>query len=233
MKMTPVFLILLIFWGNTLTAQEDDDMKDYGKVSGQLDSIYQSDQKVRFELMALKSKLDKATGQEKVALQQEFAASILTMQKNDSMNLRAVRAIIDEYGWLGPGKIGGQASQAMFLVIQHADIDVQKKYLPLIREAAENGETSKSNLALLEDRIAIREGREQIYGSQVWVDPVTNTHYVDLLSDPDHVDERRAEVGLPPMEVYLKQAFGMEWDPEAYKSDVLPKLKALKASAKK
>lgn len=235
MKMKYIYFIPVIFWGCTLTAQENNgEMKDdYAKVSEKLDSIYQTDQEGRFELIALKNKMDNAPADEKEALQNKFATLIVAMKKNDSLNLKEVEGIINDYGWLGPGKIGGQASQAMFLVIQHADLEIQKKYLPVIREAADKGETSKSNFALLEDRIAIREGKEQLYGSQVWIDPVTNKYYVDLLSDPDNVDERRAEVGLPPMGVYLKQAFDMEWDPEDYKRNILPKLKDLKTSRKK
>lgn len=234
MKIKHIFFIPVIFLGYTLMAQENnEDMKDYSKVSEKLDSIYQTDQEGRFELIALKNKMDNAPADEKEALQKEFTTLIVAMKKNDSLNLKEVENIIDDYGWLGPGKIGEQASQAMFLVIQHADLGTQKKYLPVIREAADKGETSKSNFALLKDRIAIREGKEQLYGSQVWIDPVTNKYYVDRLSDPDNVDKRRAKVGLPPMGVYLKQAFGMEWDPEDYKQNILPKLKDLKASGKK
>ncbi|MEJ7677411.1 MAG: hypothetical protein WKG06_05970 [Segetibacter sp.] len=44
----------------------------------------------------------------------------------------------------------------------------------------------------------------------MWVDSKTGKKYVDLLDDPDGVDKRRAQVGLPPMAEYLSQYFQMK-----------------------
>ena len=38
--------------------------------------------------------------------------------------------------------------------------------------------------------------------------------------DPDNVDKRRAEVGLPPIAEYIKN-WDMKWDLEQYKKDLL------------
>jgi hypothetical protein len=44
------------------------------------------------------------------------------------------------------------------------------------------------------------------------------------LADPDHVDERRASVGLQPLAAYVEH-WKITWDVEAYKKQ-LPELEA-------
>jgi len=142
----------------------------------------------------------------------------------DSINLIKVCEILDKYGWVGSDKVGGQANQTLFLVIQHSDLATQQKYLPMMREAVKNKNASGSSLALLEDRVALREGKQQIYGSQIGYDNETNKNYVLPLQDPDHVDERRASVGLSPLAEYVKR-WDIIWDVEAYKK-ALPEIEA-------
>ncbi|HEX2861413.1 MAG TPA: DUF6624 domain-containing protein, partial [Lacunisphaera sp.] len=121
-------------------------------------------------------------------------------------------------GWLGPAEIGKEASSALFLVIQHSDPATQKKYLPLMREAVKAGKARGASLALLEDRIALGEGRPQTYGSQLLREG-DGPLFVQAMEDPDHVDERRASVGLPPMAEYVKN-WNLTWDLETYKKEL-------------
>ena len=144
---------------------------------------------------------------------------------NDSINLLKVKKILDEKGWVGKDKVGAQANSVFFLVIQHSDLETQKKYLPMMREAVTKGNASASSLALLIDRIEIREGRKQIYGSQIGTKPNTKTQYVLPLIDPDNVDKRRSEVGLGSISDYVKN-WNLIWDVEKYKSE-LPELEKL------
>lgn len=141
------------------------------------------------------------------------------MMHKDSINLGKVTDILDKYGWVGADKVGGQANQTLFLVIQHADLQTQQKYLPMMREAVKNNNASSSALALLEDRVALGEGKKQIYGSQIGYDNNTNTEYVLPLEDPDNVDTRRASVGLGPLADYVKR-WNIIWNAEEYKKQL-------------
>ena len=85
----------------------------------------------------------------------------------------------------------------------------QKKYLPLMKEAANNGEASWSSLALLIDRVNLREGKEQIYGSQIYRHK-DGSYYVKDLKEPEYVNQRRKEVGLGAIEDYVGR-WGIEW----------------------
>lgn len=146
--------------------------------------------------------------------------------RSDSINLLKVKKILDEKGWVGKDKVGAQANSALFLVIQHSDLETQKKYLPMLKEAVAKGNASAGSLALLIDRIEIGEGRKQIYGSQIGMKPDNKTLYVLPMIDPDHVDQRRTEVGLGPISDYVKN-WNLVWDVERYKSE-LPELEKFK-----
>ncbi len=143
------------------------------------------------------------------------------INKKDSVNLEKVKKILDQYGWVGPDIVGYSGNNTLFLVIQHSDIATQEHYLPMMREAVKNKKAQGSALALLEDRVALRNGRKQIYGSQIGINK-DGTYYIDAMEDPDNVDKRRAEVGLNPLAEYVKH-WDIKWDLEAYKKQ-LPEL---------
>ena len=120
----------------------------------------------------------------------------------DNSNVKVVAKILDERGWLGADIVGDKGNQTLFLVIQHADIEIQEKYIPMFRDAVKKGNGRASSLALMEDRVALRRGGKQIYGSQVFTDNKTDKMYFGPIEDPENVDARRAEVGLQPLNDY-------------------------------
>lgn len=187
----------------------------YAAVRADLLGILEDDQKYRLQFDAL-SKTYSLSSPEMMELSKK-------MREVDSINLAKVKAILEKYGWLGPQDIGRKANLALFLVIQHADPLTQREYLPIMREAVKTGRANGSSLALLEDRVAIGEGRPQIYGSQLYQEG-DGPLIVQAMEDPDHVDERRASIGLPPMAEYVKH-WGLTWDLAAYKKQ-LPDLLA-------
>lgn len=185
-----------------------------------LDTVYIEDQKYRQQIDQIEEKY----GWQSKEMQDHWKI----INEKDSINLIKVCKILDERGWLGPDVVGRQGSSAIFLVIQHSELAVQEKYLPLMRDAVKNKNAQGSSLALLEDRVALRQGKRQIYGSQIGRDESTGKHYVLPLDDPDNVDKRRAEVGLPPLADYVSN-WQIKWDPAQYKLD----LPAIEAKEKK
>jgi hypothetical protein len=146
------------------------------------------------------------------------------IEENDSKILTFVKKILDTRGWLGSDIIGDKGNQILYLAIQHSDIETQEKYLPMMREAVHKGNASPSNFAYLLDRIAIGQGKKQIYGSQINRDQVTGEYYIQPLEDPDNVDIRRKEVGLGKLQDIVSQ-LGMTWNIEEYKKK-LPEIEA-------
>lgn len=133
--------------------------------------------------------------------------------EKDEECLEEVIEILEEHGWVGKSEVGGQANAALWLVILHADLEIQNKYLPLLEESVAKGESRGQDLALLQDRILMRMGEPQIYGSQTRMDPETNEWVVHEISAPEYVNQRRASIGLGPIEDYLERR-GIEWKVE-------------------
>ncbi|WP_432277515.1 DUF6624 domain-containing protein [Kitasatospora brasiliensis] len=111
--------------------------------------------------------------------------------------------IMAEHGWPTERLVGPEAARAAWLVAQHADrqLDVQRRAAALMAEAVARGEASARDLAFLQDRLAVNEGREQRYGTQIGA--VTDGRPVPWpCQDPERLDERRAEVGIEPFDEY-------------------------------
>lgn len=210
---------ILSFLGFVSIAQVNSFHIDSSKMDRQLmaslDTLYQNDQAIRVKLVAsLRNK----------GSHNEIDSIRMTMHKQDSLNLIQLNYILSRYGWLGPQRVGVTGSQALFLVIQHADLLTQQKYLPVIRNAVKEGKTFSSNLAILEDRIAMRKGEKQIYGSQSFTN-ATGKKYTYPIEDPEHVDERRKVMGMQPMKEYLA-SMNNTWDLEEYKK-MLPEIEKM------
>ncbi|MFK7756328.1 MAG: DUF6624 domain-containing protein [Flavobacteriales bacterium] len=173
-----------------------------------LDSVYLDDQSIRWKFFDDLEKYGQKSD--------EFKATVIAMNKQDSINIIKIEKILDQHGWLGEDVIGEDGNRTLFFVIQHAELKVQEKYLPMLREAVKNKNAKPSQLALLEDRIAMRNGKEQTYGSQTKIDDKTGEAYFTPIKDPENVDIRRANVGLPPMSEYAK-TFNIIWDIEEHK----------------
>jgi hypothetical protein len=119
----------------------------------------------------------------------------------DKANMTRLSAIIGRYGWPGLRFAGAEYANNAFLVLQHADPASQHAYLPLLRAAAARGDVPASDLAMLEDRLLKSEGKPQLYGTQfVSTKPLT----LYPVADEAHLDQRRREMGLPPMSEYLQ-----------------------------
>lgn len=57
---------------------------------------------------------------------------------------------------------------------------------------------------MMHDRILMSDGKAQIYGSQITQNLQTNEWELYHLEKPESVDKRRLEVGLGPLEEYLR-----------------------------
>lgn len=187
-----------------------------------LDSLHEEDQALRHRI----DEVETAHGPDSPEMHAHWRA----IRAKDSTNLIVVERILSERGWLGPDVVGVKGNSTLFLVIQHADLATQEKYIPMLRDAVSRGDARGADLALMEDRVLLRKGKRQIYGSQIGFDQATGQRYLSPVEDPDGLDERRASVGLGPIADYLDR-FGLTWDLEAYKAR-LPELERLQRSTR-
>ncbi|MDR1357193.1 MAG: hypothetical protein LBJ58_05945 [Tannerellaceae bacterium] len=145
------------------------------------------------------------------------------MKETDAANAVRVQQIIDRFGWLGEREIGSEASQTLFLTIQHVDdLIVQQKYMPVLEQAVKAGNAEAWEFAFLTDRILMNQGKFQVYGTQVILSENSEDSYIVPLQNPEEVDELRRQVGLEPLNDYLQEE-GLEWNIEKYRAD-LPRI---------
>ncbi len=200
--MRKIFIFLFWITGANLANGQSLAIANYNLLTAQLDSIYIKDQKYRQMINDVEAK----HGYESKEMKDLWK----TINKNDSANLIQVTNILEKYGWLGADAVGEQGNATIFLVIQHADLKTQEKYLPMMRQAVKDGKAKGSELALLEDRVAMRQGKKQIYGSQISRDQQTGKYFVAPIEDEPNVNKRRAAVGLMPLEDYARH-FNIEY----------------------
>jgi hypothetical protein len=175
----------------------------------QLIEMGKEDQKHRNELSELMGTLD---GPDKDKLMPRYQQLVEEQNAIDTKLMQQLETIIARHGWPTISLVGKKANLNAFLILQHADLSYQKKYFPLLKEAAARNEARKSDVAMLEDRVLMREGKKQIYGSQLRMNEQTRKLELYPIEDEENVDIRRASVGLPPLKEYLKH-FKLEYTP--------------------
>ena len=181
----------------TIITVTDDTSPTLNDIKDELEKIRIEDQALRMLLSCFSNTF---SGNADSVRYRSYFVSLINLE--DRKNQERVIKIIDEHGWLGISQVGFLANNALFLVIQHAPIEIQEKYFPLLKESAEKGESALADMALMDDRIRMRRNQKQLYGSQTTV--VNGKTYVWPIEDAQNVDERRKSVQLPPLADYLK-----------------------------
>jgi hypothetical protein len=130
-------------------------------------------------------------------------AFVLGLMRADSARTTRLRTIVRAHGWPVRTLVGDSAAKAAWLILQHSPVlEFQREVLPLLEAAAERGDVERSEVALLTDRVRVRSGQPQLYGSSFQM--VNGRLQADPIEDPARLDERRAAVGLPPMAEYVR-----------------------------
>jgi hypothetical protein len=110
--------------------------------------------------------LDQRTREELVRAGELFGGYHPRMEVVHRGNAARLRAIVAEIGWPTEARVGAEASEAAWLVLQHAigEPALQRGMLPVLTEHAPRGDIPRWQAALLEDRVRSLEGQPQRYG---------------------------------------------------------------------
>lgn len=190
-----------------LTFRREADIRK--KVDSLLCDVGRRDQAVRADWAKI------VTGN---VTREEAIEYALKMEDTDSTNLVVVSYILDRYGWLDG--LSQEANKAIFLVIDHSDLETMNKYQSLFHKAADKGYISVSDLVTMKDRMQMNAGKPQTYGTQAYAlgREGESIIYIWPVEEPDKLNERRKEVGLSPIEVYLEtvkqQGVTIYFDPD-------------------
>lgn len=117
-------------------------------------------------------------------------------------SVRLLRRVFKTVDWPDDARFGAGASHAAWVLAQHADHhpQVQKEALARLRRAVEAGKAARSDYAFLQDRVQVRAGLPQVYGTQFRAMCGGNRPYPIL--DEAHLDDRRKAAGLSPFADY-------------------------------
>lgn len=140
-------------------------------------------------------------------------------KENDSINLLRIESIIKKYGYPGKSMVGEPENETVWFVIQHSNkID---KYFPLIKKAGKNGELDPIKVAMMEDRMLMYQGKEQLYGSQgktiflVW--PPTKQEDGKMIiwpiKNPDEVNQLRKKIGFKSTIEEYAESLNIRYEP--------------------
>lgn len=187
-------------------------------VDSMLCAIRDKDQSIRQKIMPML-----ASGN-----QDSIMAVVVQMNMIDKENQTFVFGLLDNQGW--PDGLSDKANSAIFLVIDHAEFAAQEKYYPVVKEKAEQGIIGKEDAATLQDRILMKKGEMQVYGTQTTRVVINgeNINYLWPVKNPDQLDKLRKEVNLPPIAEYIavfeKQGIKLVWDKSLSVDDLKAKM---------
>lgn len=130
------------------------------------------------------------------------------MCTDDEDNLAWFKRQVAEIGWFGQKEYGWAADQAALLIAQHADADpgFQEAVVAGLWPRVAKSDTDPENFAYLVDRVAVRTGRPQSFGTQM--ECVNGTWFIPEIQDQATLDERRKRMNLVTYQVQLERVRG-------------------------
>ncbi len=123
------------------------------------------------------------------------------MEDLHNKNAERLNEIINRIGYPTIEKVGVEANEAAWLIIQHSigQPKFMKKCLKLLEEDSDEHKANEIKIAYLTDRIMVFENKRQLYGTQFDWDE-NGELSPNLFDDISKVNQRRHSIGLIPLE---------------------------------
>lgn len=119
---------------------------------------------------------------------------------SDQKNSQSLQKIIDKFGWPKPVLVGEKGVKTAFLILQHAPQVMQQSLLPQLEIEFQQGNLAGQQLALFTDKILIKAGKKQRYGTQLAI--VNGEIIFNNIEDEKNLEKRRAQMKMMPMSDY-------------------------------
>ena len=166
-----------------------------------LAEVWNDDQQPRHQLMELTKAV---TVEGRTELIDSLIRVNDIVERNDAKNIKVVDKILKS-GL--PQGLSEESYKTIWIVIDHAPLEKQEQYLPLVEQMATEGYIGVDEYAILYDRVAMGQNRHQRYGSQLVQFGTTGAQklYVWPIEDAAKLDSLRNSVGMSPFSDYLKE----------------------------
>ena len=165
-----------------------------------LAEVWNDDQQPRHQLMELTKAV---TVEGRTELIDSLILVNDIVERNDAKNIKVVDKILKS-GL--PQGLSEESYKTIWIVIDHAPLEKQEQYLPLVEQMATEGYVGVDEYAILYDRVAMGQNRHQRYGSQLVQFGAVDAQklYVWPIENGAKVDSLRSTVGMSPFSDYLK-----------------------------
>ena len=166
-----------------------------------LAEVWEKDQDIRVQMLKLNTAV---IVEGRTELIDSLVSVSEEVERIDDENLVIVEDVLQQ-GL--PAGLSADSYNTIWIVIDHASIEKQEEYLPIVEQMSAEGLIPIDKHAILLDRVAMRQKRPQRYGSQVLqfgqADAVKS--YVWPVENPMVLDSLRSSVGMSPIADYVNQ----------------------------
>ena len=181
-----------------------------------LTEVWEKDQAIRVQMLKLNTAV---IVEGRTELIDSLVSVSEEVERIDDENLVIVEDVLQQ-GL--PAGLSADSYNTIWIVIDHASIEKQEEYLPIVEQMSAEGLIPIDKHAILFDRIAMRQKRPQRYGSQVLqfgqADAVKS--YVWPVENPMVLDSLRSSVGMSPIADYVNQITETTGIEAIYKPDM-------------
>jgi len=163
-------------------------MTDFKEIARKINNMVKEDQGIR----------------KKILINKPFSKHVIKKLKEiDTRTTNFMKEVVSNIGLPTISKVGEKASNNAWLLVQHSpDMKFQKKYLSLLKKNI--SDVKKANIAYLDDRLRVSDGKPQFYGTQLQRNKATGNWEFCEIKDRVNVNERRKEMELSTLEDYVK-----------------------------
>jgi hypothetical protein len=126
------------------------------------------------------------------------------MSQTDREHSAALEAIFVKYGVPTYRMVGPQAASDFVTMIQHQSPEFRVRVLPKLKANVDVGQADPGSYATVFDRSQTDAGKKQRYGENLTCDKEHPTLHTGPIEDEQHVNQRRAAIGLMRLELYAQ-----------------------------
>ncbi|MDQ1470688.1 MAG: hypothetical protein QOJ99_2168 [Bryobacterales bacterium] len=131
-------------------------------------------------------------------------SDIRAMVKTDARLKAELEAIFAKYGVPTFAMVGPSAASHFVVMVQHQSPEFRRRALPKLKANVDAGQADPASFAMVYDRTQTDSGSKQLYGENFTCDAAHPKLHVGPIEDEEHVDQRRAQLGMFRLALYAE-----------------------------
>ena len=154
--------------------------------------------------LTVRRSVDQSLRESDNAPSSEEVSRLVVVTRQNTIRLAA---IIKRCGWPDEQRFGPVAAEGAWLLAQHSDHDraFQRQARRLIKDAVRRRVTPAKHFAYLSDRLAVADGKRQLFGTQFRSNDGCTLQLLPVDSR-EAADRRRREIGMGTLAEYEQYA---------------------------